>query len=132
MRLGEGTGAALAMNRYEGAAKLLCEMATFADAGVSNKGANGWTSMIRSLLIAIQFLTRLPVPRSHNSSEIEILVRRRCLLSVGWCDRRWRSRSSVFRVAKDTAAIGLGASLAIIFTAFVTNGFHEDETRGLV
>ncbi|HEV8370806.1 MAG TPA: nicotinate-nucleotide--dimethylbenzimidazole phosphoribosyltransferase [Pyrinomonadaceae bacterium] len=37
MRLGEGTGAALAMSIIEGAAKLLSEMATFADAGVSNK-----------------------------------------------------------------------------------------------
>ena len=35
MRLGEGTGAALAMHIIEGAAKLLSEMATFADAGVS-------------------------------------------------------------------------------------------------
>lgn len=37
MRLGEGTGAALAMNVIDVSAKLLCEMATFADAGVSNK-----------------------------------------------------------------------------------------------
>src|SRR6267142_2305697 len=37
MRLVEGTGAALAMNIIEGAAKLLSEMATFADAGESNK-----------------------------------------------------------------------------------------------
>jgi nicotinate-nucleotide--dimethylbenzimidazole phosphoribosyltransferase len=37
MRLGEGTGAALAMNVIVAAAKLLSEMATFADAGVSNK-----------------------------------------------------------------------------------------------
>jgi nicotinate-nucleotide--dimethylbenzimidazole phosphoribosyltransferase len=37
MRLGEGTGAALAMHVIDGAAKLLCEMSTFADAGVSNK-----------------------------------------------------------------------------------------------
>ena len=37
MRLGEGTGAALAMNIIEGGARLLTEMATFADAGVSNK-----------------------------------------------------------------------------------------------
>ncbi|HLY66469.1 MAG TPA: nicotinate-nucleotide--dimethylbenzimidazole phosphoribosyltransferase, partial [Chloroflexota bacterium] len=35
MRLGEGTGAALAMSIVEGAAKILAEMATFADAGVS-------------------------------------------------------------------------------------------------
>jgi nicotinate-nucleotide--dimethylbenzimidazole phosphoribosyltransferase len=37
MRLGEGTGAALAMHVMESAAKLLGEMATFADAGVSDK-----------------------------------------------------------------------------------------------
>ncbi len=37
MRLGEGTGAALAMHVVEAATKLLCEMATFADAGVTNK-----------------------------------------------------------------------------------------------
>ena len=37
MRLGEGTGAALAMHVIEAAAKLLSEMATFEDAGVSTK-----------------------------------------------------------------------------------------------
>lgn len=37
MRLGEGTGAALAMHIIEAAAKLLCEMATFQEAGVSDK-----------------------------------------------------------------------------------------------
>jgi len=37
MRLGEGTGAALAMQIIESAARLLSEMATFTDAGVSNK-----------------------------------------------------------------------------------------------
>ncbi len=39
MRLGEGTGAALAMNIIEAAARLLSEMATFAEAGVSDRGA---------------------------------------------------------------------------------------------
>ena len=37
MRLGEGTGAALAISIVEAAAKVLIEMATFADAGVSEK-----------------------------------------------------------------------------------------------
>ncbi len=38
LRLGEGTGAALAFHLIEAAARLLNEMATFAEAGVSDKG----------------------------------------------------------------------------------------------
>jgi nicotinate-nucleotide--dimethylbenzimidazole phosphoribosyltransferase len=37
MRLGEGTGAALAMSIIEAAVKILNEMATFGEAGVSEK-----------------------------------------------------------------------------------------------
>lgn len=37
LRLGEGTGAALSMSLVEAAAKMLSEMATFAEAGVSNR-----------------------------------------------------------------------------------------------
>ena len=37
MRLGEGTGAALAMSLVEAACKVLDEMATFSEAGVSDK-----------------------------------------------------------------------------------------------
>ena len=37
MRLGEGTGAVLAMSIAEAACKILCEMATFDEAGVSEK-----------------------------------------------------------------------------------------------
>lgn len=37
MRLGEGTGAALAMHIIDGSARLLAEMATFDEAGVSNR-----------------------------------------------------------------------------------------------
>jgi nicotinate-nucleotide--dimethylbenzimidazole phosphoribosyltransferase len=38
MRLGEGTGAALAISIAEAAAKILDEMATFEEAGVSEAG----------------------------------------------------------------------------------------------
>jgi len=38
MRLGEGTGAALAFHLIEASARILCEMATFGEAGVSEKG----------------------------------------------------------------------------------------------
>jgi nicotinate-nucleotide--dimethylbenzimidazole phosphoribosyltransferase len=37
MRLGEGTGGALAMMIVEAAARCLAEMATFSEAGVSEK-----------------------------------------------------------------------------------------------
>lgn len=37
LRLGEGTGAALAMHILDASARLLCEMATFSEAQVSNK-----------------------------------------------------------------------------------------------
>ncbi|PMP78634.1 MAG: nicotinate-nucleotide--dimethylbenzimidazole phosphoribosyltransferase, partial [Chloroflexus aggregans] len=37
MRLGEGTGAVLAMSLCQAACKVLDEMATFAEAGVSEK-----------------------------------------------------------------------------------------------
>ena len=37
LRLGEGTGAALAMNLVESATNILTEMATFESAGVSDK-----------------------------------------------------------------------------------------------
>ncbi|RLG34447.1 nicotinate-nucleotide--dimethylbenzimidazole phosphoribosyltransferase, partial [Methanosarcinales archaeon] len=37
LRLGEGTGAALSMGIVEAACKILCEMATFEEAGVSNR-----------------------------------------------------------------------------------------------
>jgi nicotinate-nucleotide--dimethylbenzimidazole phosphoribosyltransferase len=39
MRLGEGTGAALAMSLVEASCKLLVEMASFGEAGVSQKEA---------------------------------------------------------------------------------------------
>ena len=40
LRLGEGTGAALAMNIIEAGIKILTQMATFQDAGVSEKNTN--------------------------------------------------------------------------------------------
>ena len=39
LRLGEGTGAALAMHLVEAAARIIDEMATFADAGCEREGA---------------------------------------------------------------------------------------------
>jgi nicotinate-nucleotide--dimethylbenzimidazole phosphoribosyltransferase len=41
LRLGEGTGAALAMNLVEAARAILTEVNTFADAGVSSSSGKG-------------------------------------------------------------------------------------------
>jgi nicotinate-nucleotide--dimethylbenzimidazole phosphoribosyltransferase len=41
LRLGEGTGAALAMHLIEASARCLAEMATFAEAGVSDRDQEG-------------------------------------------------------------------------------------------
>ncbi len=38
LRLGEGTGAALAMGMVDAAIKIYCNMATFSGAGVSDRG----------------------------------------------------------------------------------------------
>jgi nicotinate-nucleotide--dimethylbenzimidazole phosphoribosyltransferase len=37
MRLGEGTGAALAIDITEAACRIMCEMASFEEAGVSHR-----------------------------------------------------------------------------------------------
>ena len=57
LRLGEGTGAALAMNLVEAAVRILTEVATFEEAAVSEAKA------VRAMLAALQFLTILPLPR---------------------------------------------------------------------
>ena len=63
MRLGEGTGAVLAMGIIEAAAACLTGMPTFAEAGVSNRESGRYrrAAELRSLRLAIGFLTVLPV-----------------------------------------------------------------------
>ncbi|HKV35944.1 MAG TPA: nicotinate-nucleotide--dimethylbenzimidazole phosphoribosyltransferase [Pyrinomonadaceae bacterium] len=46
MRLGEGTGAALAMHVVDASARLLSEMATFSEANVSNKPSTDYTELL--------------------------------------------------------------------------------------
>ena len=69
MRLGEGTGAVLAMPIVESAICLYTRMATFTSAGVREASRMSRFSNLRgagpifSCRSAIQFLTRVPVPR---------------------------------------------------------------------
>ena len=58
LRLGEGTGAVLAFHIVDAAARILGQMATFAEAGVSEKGGS---RLMGDFLRALSLLTRLPV-----------------------------------------------------------------------
>ena len=80
--------------------------------------------MIRRFLVAVQFLTRLPVPRALNSSEADIGKAAAFFPLVGV-------------IVGGGAALGFVALqrilppptsvfCAIVFAAFLTNGFHED------
>ena len=80
--------------------------------------------MIRRLFIAVQFLTRLPVSRVLNSSESELgkaaaffpLVG--VIVGVG--------AALVFALLQRVLPVPEAVLCAIVFAAFITNGFHED------
>jgi adenosylcobinamide-GDP ribazoletransferase len=79
---------------------------------------------LRLFLIAIQFLTRLPVPESLVASE-ETLGRATrffplvgVIVGAGAAMTFWLLQ---YLLPHSAAVLG-----AIIFTAFITNGFHED------
>jgi adenosylcobinamide-GDP ribazoletransferase len=80
--------------------------------------------MIRRFLVAVQFLTRLPVPRSLNSSETDIGKAAAFFPLVG----------VIVGGGAALAFLGLHRILplpasvfcAIAFAVFITNGFHED------
>ncbi len=65
LRLGEGTGAALAMNLVEAAQRILTEMATFDEAHVSSR-------VMKPFLAAVRFLTVVPVPGTWGTAEADL------------------------------------------------------------
>jgi len=80
--------------------------------------------MIRRFFIAVQFLTRLPVPRSLNSSETDIGKAAAFFPLVGVIVGGGSALVFVGlqRVLPQPASV----FFAIVFVAFITNGFHED------
>lgn len=80
--------------------------------------------MIRRLFIAVQFLTRLPVPRSLKSSETDIGKAAAFFPLVGLIVGG--AAASVFVLAQKILPPQAAVLCAIIFAAFLTNGFHED------
>jgi adenosylcobinamide-GDP ribazoletransferase len=80
--------------------------------------------MIRRFLIALQFLTRLPVPRALKSSETDIGKAAAFFPLVGVIVGG--GAALVFVVLHRVLPLPASVFFAIVFGAFITNGFHED------
>src|SRR6266487_5062152 len=80
--------------------------------------------MIRSLFIAVQFLTRLPVPRVLDSSESELGKAAAFFPLVGVMVGG--GTALVFALLQRVLPVPASVLCALIFAAFITNGFHED------
>src|SRR5688572_8308096 len=80
--------------------------------------------MTRRFFIAIQFLTRLPVPRSLNSSETDIGKAAAFFPLIGVIVGG--GAALVFVVLQRVLPLPASVFCAIVFAAFITNGFHED------
>ena len=80
--------------------------------------------MIRRFFIAVQFLTRLPVPRSLNSSETDIGKAAAFFPLVGLIVGG--AAAVVFVATQKILPPQAAVLCAIIVAAFLTNGFHED------
>ena len=80
--------------------------------------------MIRRFLIAVQFLTRLPVSRVLNSSESELGKAAAFFPLVGVVVGA--GAALVFALLQRVLPVPEAVLCAIVFAAFITNGFHED------
>src|SRR5882762_724748 len=80
--------------------------------------------MIRRFLVAVQFLTRLPVPRALNSSETDIGKAAAFFPLVGVIVGG--GAALVFVGLQRILPLPASVLCAIVFAALMTNGFHED------
>jgi adenosylcobinamide-GDP ribazoletransferase len=80
--------------------------------------------MTRRFFIAVQFLTRLPVPRALNSSEAELGKAAAFFPLVGVIVGG--GAALVFTLLQRVLPVPTSVLCAIVFAAFITNGFHED------
>jgi adenosylcobinamide-GDP ribazoletransferase len=80
--------------------------------------------MIRRFLIAVQFLTRLPVPIAFNSSEADIGKAAAFFPLVGVIVGG--GAALVFVLLLKVLPLSASVLCAIIFAAVITNAFHED------
>ena len=80
--------------------------------------------MIRRFFVAIQFLTRLPVPRALNSSETDIGKASAFFPLIGVIVGG--SGALVFVGLQRILPLPASVLCAIVFATLITNGFHED------
>src|SRR5687768_13308007 len=80
--------------------------------------------MIRRFFIALQFLTRLPVPRVPKSSELELGKATAFFPLVGVIVGA--GAALVFVLLQRVLSVPASVLCATVFAAFITNGFHED------
>jgi len=80
--------------------------------------------MIRRFLIALQFLTRLPVSRGLNSSETDIGKAGAFFPLVGVLVGG--GAALVFVLLQRILPLPASVFCAIVFATLITNGFHED------
>jgi adenosylcobinamide-GDP ribazoletransferase len=80
--------------------------------------------MMRRFFIAVQFLTRLPVPRVLSNSETELGKAAAFFPLVGVIVGG--GAALVFVLLQRVLPIPASVLCAIVFAAFITNGFHED------
>jgi len=80
--------------------------------------------MIRRFFVAIQFLTRLPVPRALNSSETEVGKALAFFPLVGVIVGG--GAALVFTTLQRILPLPASVLCAVIFAVVLTNAFHED------
>jgi len=80
--------------------------------------------MIRRFFIAVQFLTRLPVPSVPDTSESELGKAAAFFPLVGVIVGA--GAALVFVSLQRVLPVPASVLCAIVFAAFITNGFHED------
>ena len=80
--------------------------------------------MLRRFLLALQFLTRLPVPRGLATSEAELGQAAAFFPLVGVIVGA--SAAAVFLLVQRVVPFSVAVFVTLAFAAFITSGFHED------
>jgi len=125
MRLGEGSGALVALPLLDSAAALLCDVTRLADIGPDKDSRYPvWAAPV----LAIQFLTRIPVPGTASLTPQQVAAG--LVQAVGWFPLVGAGIGAI------TASVALAADsiwpalvavlIALAIEAWATGAFHED------